>query len=1765
MTSAHHTAESTPRFAIVGYAARFPGAPDADGFWDVLRDGRDAITDVPGDRWDADEFFDPEPGVPGKVVTRRAGFVDDVTGFDAPFFGMSTREVRLMDPQHRILLETAWGALEHAGIDPTSLANSNTGVFVGLATHDYLGMASDELTYPEIEAYMAIGTSNAAAAGRISYRLGLQGPSVAVDTACSSSLVAIHQACQALRLGECDLALAGGANVLLTPATMITFSSAHMLAPDGRCKTFDAAADGYVRGEGCGVIVVKRLEDAIAAGDHIRAVIRGSAINQDGASGGLTVPNGVAQQRVIADALQRAGLAPNEVDYLEAHGTGTSLGDPIEAQAAGAAFGIGRAADRPLLIGSAKTNIGHLEAAAGIAGVIKVILSLEHEMLPQHLHFENPSPHIPWDRLPVRVVSQATEWKRGATPRIAGVSSFGFAGTNAHVLLEEAPLQPQPAPAHEPDERRFSIVPISARTPDALVALADQYRHWLTAHPEATLADISFTTGVARAHLEHRAALVVNSRESAIDLLGALADDRPAPGLIRGETHDVPKTAWLFTGQGSQYPGMARELYDTEPVFAEVLDRCAAAVAGIVEKPLLDVIFGLDEITDADTELRQTAYAQPALFAVELGLARLWQSWGLQPDIVLGHSVGQYSAACVADVFSIEDGARLIAERGRLFGSLPTGGRMAAIFADAERVERLTDDHPALSVAAYNGANTVLSGPGADLEQVVSALSADGVRCDWLETSHAFHSALLDPILDEFESYADQFEYATPQRLLIDNRTGAALGRSVTLDGSYWRRHARQPVQFAKSVHTLAEMGAKVLLEIGPQPVLTATALRAWPDPATMPKAIAPLRRSTADHRQLTEALADAYVLGLTPRFAAPGCPSARKLDLPTYPFERRQYWFSDNWAQDRAGAGQQATGGPRTKAVQLLEDGRIEELAGLLDGSQPDTATMTVLSKLAAQHNRQRSTASIADDRYQITWQKAGPTTTVLGAELNWFIVGEDTPAIAPLIDTLSARGQSYQVVGLPASDADEQKLADTLRTLAAGDSALRIVHVAALDGVDAAPTTRSLLRMQHRVLAGTRRLLRAAATAEVRSPVWLVTRGAQRVAEADVVAPEQTSLWGFGRAAALELPQLWGGLADLASGTAAEWNSFVGQVIGQSSDSGVTEDQIAFRDAERYVPRLVRRADAPDTAPLPIRDNATYLVTGGLGSIGLEIAGYLAAGGAPHIVLTSRRSADPAVAARIDSLTAQYGTQFHVRTADVGDAHDVARLIASIQAELPPLAGIVHAAGELGTTPLSDLDDAEIDRVFAGKVWGAWNLSEAAADLPLDFFISTSSIAAVWGGYGQTAYGAANAYLDGLSWRLRAQGVPAFSADFGPWAAGMADSEARARLEKRGIRTLSPADALAGLADIAAAGLAQGVVARIDWATFLPIYQQAGRRGFLAELEHEVPHTAAAVTPSGKTAFVERLANAPVQQRITLLTDYLRNAVAEVTRVDAAEIREDAGFFDLGMDSLMAVELRRRIEAGLGKDIPVTLVMDHPRLSDAARYLLDDVLGLAEQAAAPRQAAVVTTRTDEPIAIVSVACRFPGAPDPEAFWDLLAGGVDAIREVPEDRFDIDEFYDPDPETPGKTYTRFGGFLDEIDGFDPEFFGISPREAVWIEPQQRLMLETVWESLERAGYSPAALRGSRTGVFAGVAANEYAHLLSAESVDKIEPYFITGNALNAISGRVAFALGLEGPAVAVDTACSSALVAVHQAVQALHSGDCDLALAGGVNVLFPR
>ena len=895
ITSAKTGSTDEP-IAIVAVACRFPGSPDPEAYWEVLSGGVDAIREIPDDRFDIDEFYDPDQETPGKIYTRSGGYLDGIDGFDPEFFGISPREAVSMDPQQRLMLEIAWEGLERAGYSPAALRGSRSGIFVGVAANEYSHLLSLD-SVETIEAHFITGNALNAIAGRVAFALGLEGPAVAVDTACSSSLVAVHQACQALHSGDCDLALAGGVNVLLSPASLVAASRARMLSPDGRCKTFDAAADGYVRSEGCGILVLKRLSDAVRSGDRICAVIRGSAVNQDGASSGLTVPNGGAQQRLITAALARAGIGGRDVDYLEAHGTGTALGDPIEVQAAAAVYGVDRDPDHPLLMGSVKTNIGHLESAAGVAGLVKVVLSLQHEVLPQNLHFEKPSPHIPWDSLPVRVVDEAIPWQANGRPRRAGISSFGFTGTNAHVLIEEAPLSATvdeyspdgTGPESDAQGEPVGVLPLSARSPQALVALAQRYGAWLDANPNVDIADVCFTAGVGRSHFEHRGALVVDSVQGAREFLAELAENRLRPGVVRGECGDSPTTAWLFTGQGSQYPGMARELFDAEPVFADAVTRCTEAIDGMLPRPLLEVVFATDR--DGGEALRHTSFAQPALFAVEMGLARLWQSWGIEPDVVLGHSVGQYAAACMAEVFSLEDGARLIAERGRLFGSLPEGGRMVAVFADVEHVEGIADKFPRVSVAAYNGPNTVLSGPGEDLGRIVATFSDDGIRCTWLQTSHAFHSELLEPVLGEFESYAARLQFAIPTLPLVCNRTGAVLTGENPLNAQYWRRHARQPVQFAESVRTVAALGCSVVMEIGPQPILTAAALQVWPESSESPRTIVSLRKGVDARRQIAEALAAAYVAGHRPEFAALHYRPRRKLELPTYAFQRRRYW----------------------------------------------------------------------------------------------------------------------------------------------------------------------------------------------------------------------------------------------------------------------------------------------------------------------------------------------------------------------------------------------------------------------------------------------------------------------------------------------------------------------------------------------------------------------------------------------------------------------------------------------------------------------------------------------------------------------------------------------------------------------------------------------------------------------------------------------------------------------------------------------------------
>jgi acyl transferase domain-containing protein/trans-aconitate methyltransferase len=870
--------------AIVGMGLRFPGgADDPDSFWQLLVDGVDAITEVPPERWSIDALYDPDPDRPGHMATRYGGFLRDVDRFDAPFFGISPREAETMDPQQRLLLEVAWEALEHAGVAADRLAGSKTGVFVGVTNTDYARMLLADRD--QIDTYTSTGNLPSVATGRLSYVLGLEGPSVTLDTACSSSLVAAHLAAQSLRNQECDVALAGGVGLILAPEFTINFSRARMMAPDGRCKTFDAAADGYVRSEGCGVVVLKRLSDAVADGDNVQAVIRGSAINQDGRSGGLTAPNGPSQERVIAAALVNAGVEPSAVSYVETHGTGTPLGDPIEVRALGAALCHDRPADRPLLLGSVKTNVGHLESAAGVASLIKVVLMLQHGTIPPHLHLNELSPYIVSEQLPIAVPTEPTPWPEPAASRIAGVSSFGISGTNAHLIVGTGPVAEAAAQPEPVDGPANHVVTLSTRSSSGLGELAGRYASHLAAHPELHLADVAASANNTRAHLSHRLAVVASDEPTLQARLAAFAGGDANAVVTGPPVVSTPEVAFVFTGHGSQHVGMGRELYATNGVFRAAIDRCDELLGDTLDHALPAVLFGDDGLLDS------MRYAQPALFAFQYALAELWRSWGVQPSIVAGHSAGEYAAAVIAQTLTLEDGLRVVAARGRLMSTLATDGEMVAAFLDEERVaEAVARRASDVGIAAVNGpTTTVISGTREGVDAVLADLALDVDDYRRLDVSVAAHSPLVEPILDDFERAVQTVQLARPQLGLVSSMTGAIVSAELT-DAGYWRRHLRQPVRFADVFETMRTAGYTTFVEIGPHPTLIGLGRRSWPDDTAT---WAPSMERDADEWEvLLTSVAALHVAGVDVDLTAVE-PSAgrRRVNLPTYPWQRESYW----------------------------------------------------------------------------------------------------------------------------------------------------------------------------------------------------------------------------------------------------------------------------------------------------------------------------------------------------------------------------------------------------------------------------------------------------------------------------------------------------------------------------------------------------------------------------------------------------------------------------------------------------------------------------------------------------------------------------------------------------------------------------------------------------------------------------------------------------------------------------------------------------------
>ena len=912
--------------AVIGMACRFPGAPDIPSFWRLLEDGGNAVTEgVPGSGVGRVGQLLPESAASNSAC-RFGAFVPDLDRFDNAFFRISPVEAELLDPQQRLMLEVSWQALEDAGIDPDRLKGSRTGVYAGISNDEYRMLVVDSEKPAEAAGclYALSGTNLNGAAGRVSFVLGVMGPAKAVDAACASSLVSVHDAVADLQAGKADLALAGGVQAILNGRIYELRADSMMLSPDGQCKAFDASANGYVRGEGCGVVVLKRLREAEADGDPIWGVIHGAAVNHGGASVGLTVPNTPALEKVMEEALSEAGVSPAEVEYIEAHGTGTTVGDPIEINAVSAVYTQERQADQPLLVGSVKTNLGHLESAAGVAGLIKAVLVVNQGVIPKHLHFSNPNPSLDWDRLPIRVTSEAMDWpRRNGRPRLAGVNSFGISGTNSHLIVGEyrgaesrrrptrrlAPSAP-PIVVGDPvrsdgtfRERRTRVLPLSGKTAGALQQSAARYLEWLDEagagdSADGVLSDLAWTAGVGRSHFEHRAGIVFGDTASLVEQLGALADAGE-----RAEPSARTRVAFAYTGQGSQWVGMGAALYEAEPVARAVLDRCETAFREARGTSLLDVMFGRG---GSDADLGDTAWEQPALYALECALTALWASVGIRPEVVMGHSVGEIAAAQAAGVFSLEDGMRFAEARGTLLsGTSP--GAMAAAFASAERVAaaveawNATSSELPVNISADNGAHQVISGPAAGIEAVSKTLGEEGVRVRRLNTTRAFHSALVEPALDALEASLAGVEIGSPAVTLVSNLTGRPVGPGERLDGAYWRRHAREPVAFARGVSTLAELGVDLVVEIGPHSVLAAMALSAWPESETpAPDGLATLRRPSGAAEEnggarFVEAVAEAYEAGLRVRFEGLFTgEERRRISVPGYPFQRERYWIRE-------------------------------------------------------------------------------------------------------------------------------------------------------------------------------------------------------------------------------------------------------------------------------------------------------------------------------------------------------------------------------------------------------------------------------------------------------------------------------------------------------------------------------------------------------------------------------------------------------------------------------------------------------------------------------------------------------------------------------------------------------------------------------------------------------------------------------------------------------------------------------------------------------
>ncbi|MGW7090458.1 SDR family NAD(P)-dependent oxidoreductase [Streptomyces sp. NPDC054871] len=1977
--------------AVVGMACRYPGgAHSPEELWELLRDGQDVISAMPANRdWHLDDHFDPDPGRPHTSYVREGGFLDDVSGFDAPFFGISPREALAMDPQQRLLLELAWESAERAGIDPHALRGTSTGVFVGSNPTEYGGLLGDAPA--SVGGHLLTGTVLSVLSGRLAYTLGLEGPAVSVDTACSTSLTAVHLAVQALRRGECAMALAGGATVFSTVGPFTEMSRQRVLAADGRCKAFGAGADGMGMAEGAGMVLLEPLGEARRRGHRVLAVIRGSAVNSDGSSNGLTAPSGRAQEKVIRAALADAGLSAADVDAVEAHGTGTELGDPIEAQALLETYGRGRGiSEAPLWLGSVKSNIGHTQAAAGVAGLIKLVLALGHDELPRTLHAHSPSPHIEWDPAALALLNEPVPWRENGRPRRAAVSAFGISGTNAHVIVEQAPAEderpasPDRIPASGPAGSGPALPwLVSGASADGLRAQAVRLAGHLRAHPEPGDDDVAHALATGRAALGHRAVLLGHDRHERLAQLDALGRGEPATGLVTG-VRQTGRVAFLYPGQGSQRPGMGRELYTAFPEFAEALDEVCAALDEHLDVPVRDVLFA-EAGTEQAALLDHTLYTQPTLFAVHTALTRLLRAWGIRPDHLIGHSVGELSAAHLAGVLPLPVAADMVATRAKLLHTLPAGTGMLAVLSGPEPLTEYLARHPRAEIAAHNApAATTLAGPSDVLDQVAGELTANGIRTRTLKVAHAFHSAHTDPVL---KAYGDHLAGLFAQHPLgvadipvISNVTGATATTEQHHDPGYWARHIRMPVRFHQGVTDLLGHGVTGFLELGPDTTLgpLVQAVLDGADPAADDPE--PVVVTSAQRRDRPEAPA---LLTAVARLQAHGTDvdwrplfagrDIRRVDLPAYAFQRRTYWLAPA-APSGTQPGVRATRHPLLGAVLEVADperpgtlftGRVSTrapgwLADHVLGEAvvlPGTA-MAEIALCAARHAGGSQVeeltlrspvvvpdggaleiqvgvgAPAADGRRTLTFSTrpepdahdgsaepdaddADDAEWTLHATATLATEPPDTPApwdgggawppagatavpLEDLYERLHDRGMRfgpafrslravwklgehlYADLALPDdrhTDLEEYGVHPALLDAAlhtmglldatgtdlrlpfawsgvrllgrAGASRLRArvtptgpdtlaLDLAGTDGTPVLSADEVTLRPVPAAGLGAvpdplygvewRELTVPEVPAVAPAPLWetsldtyaeppadtdeprilvvrcpagsghsdgstaerarttatraltvlqnwladdrpatsrlvMVTRGAVGTGpDEDVPALDTAPLWGLLRSAQSEHPDrivlIDDDPSDRASGSVS-----VAEAVRHALTAG--EPQVAIRGDRLLVPRLTRiTADGPPPALDP---QGTVLVTGASGALGGQVATHLvAAHGVRRLLLVSRRGEAAESAPVLRGELIALGAEVTFAACDVADPQALAGTLALIPPE-HPLTAVVHAAGVLDDATVTELTPGQLDAVLRPKTDGAWHLHRLTADRPPAAFVLFSSFASVIGTPGQANYAAANSFLDALAQHRRAGGLPAVSLAWGLWDQGgmgeSLDRAGRARIARAGVRAM-PADRALALLDAAL---------RSPAALTAPVLldRQAlraqSRNAILpAVLRAVAPAPQPAATPSTDTRPEASPTGSDISalggpERDRALLALVRRTTAVVLSLPEGEsVSPGQSFRDLGVDSLTGVDIRNQLSAATGLRVPATAVFDHPTPQALADWLGTELSGPTAGVVQP----VTTTRApdDDPIAVVAMACRYPGGVDsPDALWDLLRRGGEGISTFPENRgWPGEAIFDPSGERPGTTYTRAGAFLHEADRFDAEFFGISPREAASMDPQQRLLLELCWETLESAGIPADRLRGSATGVFAGIMYSDYGGRLLLRTPAEYEGYVGNGSAPSVASGRVAYTFGFEGPALTVDTACSSSLVALHLAAQSLRNGECELALAGGATVM---